>query len=701
MANYSNSDMLAMKAAFAKVFNVDKEVCESPEAIKWMQDAPIAIVEYDGRFKKESSKDRDIRMELIEVYDGMFGDLINYCRRIFKEYRQFSKWEMLFKIANEISSADKLIERVKTQMVFDDNEVAITEPQKTEELPTNQSTSAEDATETPIEETKSEPTVTMAEEKPVEVTPEDGTSAPTETPVHTELENDNVPEVSDDGVTEIVDSGINDEVQSVSNTQEVANAKPVIETSEQPTGNVHEAAQHSLSNTNNIKPMEETKMENDAMKAMMAAAQMAGGAADPAQAQTAPSKSNAGSADKAKNNENIAAVAQILGDEKNVRNAWTRQNVVTSVVSTQKPAALRTLSDEGTPTSEAEQEKALEKINENIAKFVVGVSGRKGCTVEQFAGLTDEEKYANVYGSTAEIRTANVIKAKEMYNLLMQIKQNPLAPIKAFIPGADKVSYATKGYAINGRPLPIEEFIVELLDNGMGIIYGEGSMSPDGNDVGDKPVTFKVGIAKVTEKNQSSGIAVTATTKKVPTVRPKNKKEFIRNGQNVVFLFDKLAEGENAQGTASFKAAIQGQDGVTNAVVPVYALDENGNRIAKEKKTADAETTYKTKMVSINCSVPVTKVVKEIGDQFKNGDVDTTVTAARWNINLTVARQSGNFGNVGEISQAPGMDVFALIYGGGASLSSTLKKSGTIAKLQAAANEEIAADAKQAAEDLV
>ena len=96
MANYSNSDMQAMKAAFAKVFNVDKSVCDSLEVIKWMENAPIAIVEYDGRFKKESSKDRDVRMELIEVYDGMVQDLINYCRKIFKEYRQYSKWEMLF-----------------------------------------------------------------------------------------------------------------------------------------------------------------------------------------------------------------------------------------------------------------------------------------------------------------------------------------------------------------------------------------------------------------------------------------------------------------------------------------------------------------------------------------------------------------------------------------------------------------------------
>lgn len=700
MANYSNSDMQAMKAAFAKVFNVDKSVCDSLEVIKWMENAPIAIVEYDGRFKKESSKDRDVRMELIEVYDGMVQDLINYCRRLFKEYRQYSKWEMLFKIAHEISSADELIERAKAQMVFGGDEVAITEPQVTEELPINQSTSAEGATEPSNEEPKSEPPVTVAEEKPVDVTLEDGTSAPAEeTPIHIEPVAEMPTSEVVEEVPKVEDREIVTEVQTVSNTQEVADAKSATEPSEQPTGNVHEATQHSLSNTTNNSIMEETKMENDAMKAMMEAAQKAG-ATDPAQAQTAP-KSNTGSADKAKDKENIAAVAQILGEEKNVRNAWTRQNVVTDVVSTQKPAALRTLSGEGTPTTEAEQDKALEKINENIAKFVVGVSGKKGITVEQFAGLTDDEKYANVYGSTAEIRTANVIKAQAMYELLMQIKQNPMAPIKAFIPGADKVSYATKGYAINGRPLPIEEFIVELLDNGMGIIYGEGSMTPDGNDVGDKPVTFKVGIAKVTEKNQSSGIATTATVKKVPTVRPKNKKEFIRNGQNVIFLFDKLAEGENAQGTASFKAAIQGADGVTNAVVPVYALDENGNRIAKEKKTADAETTYKTKMVSINCSVPVTKVVKEIGDQFKNGDVDTAVTAARWNINLTVAKQSGNFGNVGEMSQAPGMDVFALIYGGGASLSSTLKKSGTIAKLQAAANEEIEADAKQAAEELV
>ena len=379
MANYSNSDMQAMKAAFAKVFNVDKSVCDSLEVVKWMENAPIAIVEYDGRFKKESSKDRDVRMELIEVYDGMVQDLINYCRRIFKEYRQYSKWEMLFKIAHEISSADELIERAKAQMVFGGDEVAITEPQVKEELPINQSTSAEGATEPSNEEPKSEPPVTVAEEKPVDVTLEDGTSAPAEeTPVHIEPVVEMPTSEVVEEVPKVEDREIVTEVQTVSNTQEVADAKSATEPSEQPTGNVHEATQHSLSNTTNNSIMEETKMENDAMKAMMEAAQKAG-ATDPAQAQTAP-KSNTGSADKAKDKENIAAVAQILGEEKNVRNAWTRQNVVTDVVSTQKPAALRTLSGEGTPTTEAEQDKALEKINENIAKFVVGVSGKKGIT---------------------------------------------------------------------------------------------------------------------------------------------------------------------------------------------------------------------------------------------------------------------------------------------------------------------------------
>lgn len=677
MADYSMNDMTVMKSAFAKVFNVDKSICEDKDIIKWMADAPVVIVEYDGRFRKESSKDRDIRMELIEVYDGIISDLVNYCRRVFKEYRQYTKWEMLFKVANEISSVDKLIERAQTGVVFADDATTKEEPQHVEESLSSQSSSVEKVVETSIE-AKTESSVTITDNLE-EVTSKD--------------------EVKVSIKEKEVRVDTSGEIMDVHNDKAVESSKDA-ETVVKPTGNADDVKKHSLSNTNNnIKSMEETNMENDAMKQMMEAAQKA--ASDPTQAQVAPGKSNAGSADKAKDKENIAAVAQILGEEKNVRNNWTRNNVVTDVVSTQKPAALRTLSNEGTPTTEAEQDKALEKVNENIAKFVAGVSGRKGCTVEQFAGLTDDEKYANVYGSTAEIRTANVIKAKAMYELLMQIKQNPMAPIKAFIPSADKVSYATKGYAINGRPLPVEEFIVELLDNGMGIIYGEGSMSAEGTDIGDKPVTFKVGIAKVTEKNQSTGIAATATVKKVPTIRPKNKKEFIRNGQNVIFLFDKLAEGENAQGTASFKAAIQGADGVTNAVVPVYALDENGNRIAKEKKTADAETTYKTKMVSINCSVPVTKVVKEIGEQFKDGDVDTAVTAARWNINLTVAKQSGNFGNVAEMSQAPGMDVFALIYGGGASLSSTLKKSDTIAKLQAAANEEIAADAKQAAADLL
>lgn len=688
MANYSNSDLQAMKIAFSKAFNIDKSLCDNPEIIKWMTEAAESIVEYDGKFKNESVKDRDIRMELVEVYDGNVNDLVNLLRRSFREYRALTKWEMLFKIANEISSVNELTERAKSQQVFS-GEVEKAISQTPEEHPISQSTSTE------IAEGSSDGTTP----EPQEVS--DGIAEEPHEEVSVTSDTMHAEEVAESSVNEEsvsvseVNSSVSEQVTEETKPQEVAQDEPTQIPSEQSTGNVQSVPQHSLSNTSINVSMEEKTMENSLQKMLETASKVSG---DAAQAQTAPAGSNTAAADTAKSDEVKAAVVKVLEGQVAERNAWARQNVVTKVVSTQKPAALRTTETVGLPTTETEQEEAIKKIDENIQKFLNGVTGKTGMTLEAFAGLTDDEKYANVYGKDDDTRIANVIKARAMYELLMQIKQNPMTPIPAYIPTADKVSYATKGYAINGKPMNIESFIVEVIDKTNGVIYGEGSVTADGKDASDNAVSFKIGVANQKETN-STGVNTAVTAKKVPVVRPRNKKEFIKGGQNIVFLFDKMAEGENAIGTASFKAAIQGADGLTNAVIPVYVVND-GKREVRETKKQDGTPSYKTKMISINCSVKVQKVVKEVGADFKGDMNDDILVANYWGIKLPSTTAKKDFANISQVSQAASMEVFELAFAGQLSLSAGLKKSKTLADLQTAANAKTEEDAKEAADAL-
>ena len=107
-----------------------------------------------------------------------------------------------------------------------------------------------------------------------------------------------------------------------------------------------------------------------------------------------PGKANVSTA-KGADQEAKERVAKLLAGQKDERNAWTRQNAVTAIISTQKPSALRTLSNMGVPVpGETDAAKALEEINKKINKFIVMVSGQEGMTQDTFEALTDEEKTA-------------------------------------------------------------------------------------------------------------------------------------------------------------------------------------------------------------------------------------------------------------------------------------------------------------------
>lgn len=651
MNKYSRAEQQVMRVAFKHLFNVPDELLKSSIIEDWMAQAPIGIVEYDQRLKNESNQDRDRRMEIIDVYDGNIMALVEHLRRFYKEYRKLLKWELIFKVYNEISAAKKAIEQAELQVVVNGNEATGEVPQETEELQNNPSASTE------------ENAGTVAQREDV-----------IEQPQH--------------GEQELTDSDASQEVHE----------EPHVDTSNiQPSGNVHENESKPIFNKSiAIENKEENSMsEIDAMlNAAQKAAAPAATAANPAQEQTMPGKANVSTA-KGADQEAKERVAKLLAGQKDERNAWTRQNAVTAIISTQKPSALRTLSNMGVPVpGETDAAKALEEVNKKINKFIVMVSGQEGMTQDTFEALTDEEKYANVVRKDG---VDNVGKAAAMYDLYKRIKQNPLGEVAAFIPGADKVNYPTRGYMVNSVPYPEQEFILAVIDHGMGVMYGEGSMDANGNDVGEKPVIFKVGIASRTEKAVSNGVSTAKKTNKVPVVRPQNKKEFIAGGNHVQFLFTQ--EDTESNGTASFKAAINMGGELVGATVSCYTL-ENGKKVQRSVKD-DGTVTYKTKVASINVSVPVTKIKKEFEAAYKSADEDIIVTAGRWGVQMSVNQQKGNYGNISEFSAAPVLDVFANVYAGNVKLSDVVRSgSESVKMLQDAANKQAEEAAAQSAEEL-
>lgn len=656
MTNYSKADRGAMAAAMLRTFNVRKEYLKAPAIVEWMQSAPIALVEYEGFLPNEKPKHRDRRMEIHSVYHGNIKGLVDHLRNLDRspETRSLSKWEIIFTYYKGISDVQEVIARAKTQTVFGNNETNREEvPQSKEELPISQSSSNED-----IQEPKSEEPILQVVEEQLVLQ---------EKPVETEV--------------------VSHEKSNVEEENHV----------EMSTGSAVTSTESSLYNsTIENKNMEVHNMSG--VNELLAAANAAN--LDAGKEQVAPVASNVKSGNKA-SAEAKEKVTSILAETKAQANEYVKNNTVSAIIAPQKPNALRVKSNMGKAFNDnvlADEEELNKKLAEKISKFITAVSGKQGITLEQFEGLTDAERYANVV--VTETNTNGAKKAAAIYNLYKQIKANPGAEYAAYIPGADKVSYATKGYMIGNKVLTVDEFIVELLDNTMGGVYGEGSIDANGNAVGDKPVTFKIASVQTSEKDTQAGIAAKKAPRKL-VVRPQNKKEFINGGAHIVFLMTQ--ESEDETGRASFKAAIDVDGAMMPATVSVYALDNEGNKIIRsEKKDKDGKQviTYRTKVASCAVSVPVTKIIRTIGTEFLIGEkMDADIDGRRWNVTLGGGNK-GAISNVTSIKDAAGIDVFAFLFQGDIAVTDTLAKSNIYNKLKAASDAQIAQEAQESSEAL-
>lgn len=657
MQNYSKGERESMAAAFASHFNVPKEVAMSPAIMEWMTDAPVALVEYDGYLKGEREEARDHRMEIVEVYDGVVTELVSHLRRLFPEHKKTTKWALIFGVYSGLIDVQPLIEQAKLQNVFGTSEESDETPHVEEVVQSDSGASNEDmlnaGSEVEVAEEATEPTA-VADEQP-------------ETEVVSEEPSTHHGDVSD---AQVADEG-----------------------SVTPSGNVHESVGDQLSNKTPI--MEDRNMSD--VTDLLQAAAGAQGSANPAETQKAPA-ANTGAV-KADMKVAQMAVSAALSNEKATRDAWTQANAVTSLVSTMKPAALRRTSDEGTVGTETEAAKQQEFINGKLTGFVAAVTGKKGLTVEQFEALTDAERYVNVVPGTTkvnDIEVSNVDKAKAIYELLKQVKQNPAMTVAAFIPA--KLSYPVKGYCVANAPMPVDEFMVLLCDKSNGAIYGVGGIDANGNEV-EGATSFKLATAKKTEKAQAQAITTQKVERRVPVIRIKGKASFIEGGKNVVYLFNN--EDPENMARAAFRAAINVNGAMVSAGVTVYALDDEGKKQVLSHNDKDNTDRYKTKQASVSVSVPVKKVIKEFAPEFK-GEDDTIVAATRWGVPMSSGKSANSdFCHIKEFSQTPAFDVFAQVYAGNVTLSGKLKDSETLKRLRAAANQAAEEEAKEAAAALV
>lgn len=659
MAKWSKSEKSMMKTVFDKMHKVSErnpQLMETDVLIAELEKAPVTIVEYDGLLGTETTSDKEVRMRMEEVYDNTIKNLVAHLRTFLDIDKKSTKWEVIFTALEHIMPNQKIIEQAEEDII---NKDGITDNSEVEE-PLNNQGSSDDKSDVP------------------EVSDDKESTESTYTEPEDEQGNE---EISEDNEAQSSQSSGN----AQDNEQALYNESNDSENENKNNLNQEEKIMGD-NNTQNTQGM--TQGVQDLLKAANAA-NGGNNQPNPSEAQKAPEVANVTSAVDVK--EAQKKVLETLGASNEDRNNWTRENTVSQLISTQKPNALRVLAKVGKASKKDKDSEMKEDIQEKLLKFISLVTGRNNVKIEDFEKMDDAAKYANVVKSEGAID-----KAKEIYKLYKELLQDPAKEIAAYIPAVDKISYPVKGYVLNGRNLPTEEFIVEIIDNGTGAVYGEGSMNAEGHSVGEHPVVFSVGVAKRKESTNSEGVAAQTREIKVPVIKPKNKKEFTKDPSRVKFLFNNI-DNENT-GTASFKAAITIKGETVPATISVYTI-ENNKKVPKGKDK-NGKDIYKTKVASLAVFVPVDRVIKTFDPEFTEGDAETAILAAKWGIPTNQLGATDNFGDIKDFSSSPVFSIFAEAYAGALTVKDNMKHSDALKTLKAVADKQAEEDAQASVEEL-
>lgn len=644
-----------LSVAFTRMFPDLADKVESDEVKKWLANSLIKIVEYTGTLPSETKRQRNQRMECHTAYDGDIKTLANLLRNTYPESRQLSPQELILKVYNGITSVYDVLgeEVVKDNPTVDDD---------ANEGTTNASIDSNKGTE----------------------------SKDSDASVSSEVADASSTSVGIAGSSEVEPAIVEEQQNEPANGNKTAETvkEEEIATSDTDNGTKDVQPQHNETEQTNSIPQEEIKMANQNVEDLLSQATAAMATGGEASAAVTP-KSNTKSAvdDQAAK----IAIADMLQNDVEPRNQWTRQNTVEAVIATKLPAALRATATVGTIATATKTKTAAQIIEEKIANMIKKVSGQE-ISRAQFEALPDEQKWAMCALADANTKdqegASNVSKAKAVYALLTEALQNPEGTYDAIV-DKNKVTYSQKGVIIGGKPISKDNLIILLLDKSNGAVYAQGSLDANGSTNGNENVTSWQ-LSKVTDsaKNKTATPSVKKADGKKFSVSVKNRDKFVKDPSHVVYLFTE--QDDKASATASFRAKID-VAGVTYPASFQYA-DKSATYQNKEGKTVNKKKTF-----SVNVRVAVTDVKKKLDARFVIEGYSATKLDAYWGISIAPKTQT-DLANAKGIEGTPLQKVLIGFYQGDISASAA-KDSEVLKQLAAIRTQaEAAEDAEQASQ---
>lgn len=650
-----------------------EDIVESEIITDYLDDCPVHVVEYKGTLVDETKKQRKNRMQCHKVYDGDIKELVNGLRNTYAHKRNLSAYGLLLEVYESIRSIQSLdLEKARQQVASKSGveDIKQDEVEKATDgvVTDNNVVLPEKRVETPTPVKQADESVKI--DSPVE--PAEVKEQVTEEVTKHEVE------VKEHSTDEKLNIGISGESETKDTKEEVKTPTPTaeevtpIEVPNVETSNPKRIQENLKANK------EEKKMANIDVEQMvkqatdkMAGGQVTGGTT------ALPKATDV-------NPEITESVINQLASTAAQRNAWTQNNEVSALIMAQQPAALRLVgAPEGPVVRPGKDEDPQKLIDEKLAAFIEAVSG-KAMSINEFATLPDDQKFANC------VDDENKAKAAAMFSIYQNLHNNPQAIIKAYV-DPSKASAPVKGYFIGNEALPVEELIVKLLDEGNGVVYGQGTKALED----DKQVFFKLNFASRRQSQVTAGASKSGAPKQI-VITAKNKKSFLENDAHKRYLMTQI--DKDGESRANFKAEVVVDGKAMNAVCSVWALKDGqkiGNGTAK-----DGTPKFKKKICSINVSVPVQKVLKEVDAAYRGDNDQPAVLEKRWNIKIAQA-ECKDFGNITDQRSSLTFAALTKMLSGQVGASdSILKNSKLYRDLSAAAEKSQAADEAATAGDL-
>lgn len=538
--------LLKMQTAFCNVFKCRKEACENTEIQKWMEDAPLELVDYEGTLDGETPKLRDMRKERFEVYDGDIKPLAECLKEIKPEYKPLTMWEVVFTAYNEILNVDTIIHEAEHQLR--DSSQSLVGASDAEALKTSSSVSTEAV---PNEEIESSPIESVDEEQP--------------TGNHEES---------------IEHSLFNK--SSNSDTEELPVATKSAESGTRDVGIAKDEEHINI----NQSLKEDKQMSNlNEMKKLAGQGQNPGG--------TIVSKPSI-------NADAIESTRTALANDIEARTAWTKNNLVEKVICATQPAALRYPANPVGVVKVEEGDARTKAVNKLYDNFKAA-TGYDPMSIKEGETQSLKEKFPKV-PADSEI---DLRKAEAVLNMINQLKANKDMELPVYVP--EKVNYPISGCVIGGEKYNMNEFQNLLVAKSSGAAYAMGALDAQGGVIAEGTVFIFSTIEKEQKKKDNAqGQTPTSNPKATGVsvvkgqIRVKNKNTFVGNTNNIITVFPTVQGEDKEQMKYVSAAAAMEFDG---EIVPASF------RYLKEEKSAE-NGTNEVKTVKKTFSLRVRTLIK-------------------------------------------------------------------------------------------